>query len=623
MAAPTVEQALHLAIAHHQAGRLADAEALYRQILAVDSRHVDALHLLGVIAHHVGRLDVAADLITKAIAIRPDYAAAHSNLGNVLQDQDKLDDAIAAYRRAIACRPDFADAQSNLGNALKHKGQMKEAMDAYRQAIALNPNYPEAHHNLSGALIDLGRLEDAIAVCHQALALRPNYAEAFNNLGIALKDRGQFDAAVIAYGQAIANKPDYAEAYNNLGSALRGRGQLDEAVAACRHAIALKPGMAEAYGNLGNILIQKGEMVEAIAACRQAVALRPNYAEALSNLGIALNETGEFDAAIPAGQKAVVLKPNLAEAHYNLAFALLVHGDFAQGWEEYEWRWKSKDAAYIRRNFSEPRWDGGNLEGRTLLLHAEQGYGDTIHFVRYLPMVQERGGKVVIECQRELQRLLQANLPGLTVVARGETLPFFDVHFPLLSLPYIFATDLTNIPRNIPYLDAAATDIGVWCGRLAQPASSLNVGIAWAGDPSHRNDRNRSIKPGSLAPLAEVRGVRFFSLQKGAAAAQADLLPPGMKTVCLGDELKDFADTAALIANLDLIIAVDTAVVHLAGAMGKPVWTLVPFAPDWRWLLDREDSPWYPTMRLFRQPAIGDWDSVIRRVAQELAAVKK
>jgi len=531
----TVPKAFELALQQHQAGRLAEAEALYRQILAADPRHADALHLMGVVAHQVGQNEVAVGLIRQAIALKPHFPEAHYNLGNALCEKGCVDEAIAAYSRAIALQPNFPESYYNLGNGLRGKGRVDEAIAAYGKAIVL----------------------------------RPNYSEAYSNLGVALSDRGQLDEAIAASRQAIALRANYPEAYNNLGIALQGKGELDQA----------------------------------IAAYRQAIALHFNY----------------------------------AEAHVNLAFVLLVRGDFLAGWEEYEWRWTLKEAGSLQRNFTPPQWDGGPLEGRTLLLHAEQGLGDAIQFIRYLPRVAQGGGNIILECQPELERLFRRITPDLLVLARGQTLPAFDVHCSLLSLPRVFFTDLTNLPRNAPYLHADAADATVWRERLSGPGSSirppglpqsrdpsgpdLKVGLVWAGGPTNTNDRNRSVKLASLARLAEVPGVRFISLQKGAAAAEARNLPLGMELIDVAEELKDFADTAALLANLDLVIAVDTAVVHLAGAMGRPVWTLLPFAPDWRWLLARSDSPWYPTMRLFRQPAPGDWDSVIVRVARELGVL--
>jgi tetratricopeptide (TPR) repeat protein len=553
MAKLTIQQAFDLALRHHQAGRLQETEQLYRQVLARQPNHAEALNLLGVLAGQVGRNDDAVDLIRRAIALRPNYAEAHSNLGNILRDKGQLDEAIAACRRAIALRPNYVEALNNLGFALKAKGQFDEA----------------------------------IAVCRQAIALRPNFAEAHNNLGNALKDKGQFDQALAAHRQAITLNPNLAEAHYNVGNALRDKGQLDEAIAAYRQAIAVKPHYVKAHVNLGDALKEKGQLDEAIAALRQAIVLRPSF----------------------------------AEVHASLAMALLARGHFQEGWQEYEWRWKCEDFPPLG-NFAQTQWDGCPLEGRTLLLYTEQGFGDAVQFIRYLPLVEQRGGRIIIVCHTELQRLFQAIAGGCQIVAQAQALPAFDLHCPLLSLPRVFGTNLASIPKEVPYLHADAEDAGKWQRRLAERSAPVNVGLVWAGRPTHKNDRNRSLKLENMAPLGQLPGLRFVSLQKGAAAAEAKTPPPGMELIDWTEELKDFADTAALIANLDLVIAVDTAVAHLAGAMGKPVWTLVPFIADWRWLLDRQDSPWYPTMRLFRQPCIGDWDSVIRRMAAELSERK-
>ncbi|MGD0390491.1 MAG: tetratricopeptide repeat-containing glycosyltransferase family protein [Tepidisphaeraceae bacterium] len=429
---------------------------------------------------------------------------------------------------------------------------------------------------------------------------------------------GRLHEAEQLYRQVLARQPEHADAMHNLGVISFQVGRNDVAVELIRRAIVLNPNYPEAYSNLGNVLTDKGELDEAIAAYRRAIALNPNLPEAHNNLGNALRDKGQLEEAVPVYRQAIALSPNFAEAHKNLSLALLAQGDFQRGGEEYEWRWKCKDLP-PPRDFAQPQWDGCPLEGRTLLLHAEQGLGDAIQFIRYLPLAAQRGGEIIIECQAELQRLFQTIAGSCQIVARGQPLPAFDFHCPLLSLPRVFGTNLANVPKDVPYLHADAEDAGRWQHRLAEHAPLVKVGLAWAGNPTHKNDRNRSIKLARLAALGQMPGARFFSLQKGAAAAETKTPPAGMELVDWTAELKDFADTAALIANLDLVIAVDTAVVHLAGAMGKPVWTLLPYVPAWRWLLERQDSPWYPSMRLFRQPCIGDWDSVITRVVDALS----
>jgi Flp pilus assembly protein TadD len=555
MAQLTIQQAFELAVRHHQAGQLPQAENLYRQILAQQPEHVDAVHNLGMIAHQVGRHDVAVGLIRQAIAIKPGMAEAHYNLGIGLSATGRLKEAIAAYRQAIFLKPDYPEAYCNLGNVLKDKGQLDDAIAAFRQAIVLKPAAAEAHSNLGNALRHTGQLGEAIAACRRAIALNPQYPEAHNNLGVAL----------------------------------RGEGELDEAV----------------------------------AACRQAIALKPNYPEAHNNLGIALREKGQLDEAIAACRKAIALKPDLPEAHYNLALTLLLRGDLLAGWAEYEWRWKCEDFPSPRRNFVQPQWNGSDSTDRIVLLHVEQGLGDAIQFIRYVPMLAERASTVVVVCQPELQRLLQFSFPDAQFITPSEPLPPFDFYCPALSLPSAFGTTLQTIPNSVPYLQTNSGEIERWRERLAGKGTGFKVGLAWAGSSKHANDRNRSLSLSFLSPLAQIPNVNFYSLQKGDAATQARNPSDAMKLVDWTEELKDFADTAALIANLDLVITVDTAVAHLAGAMGKPVWVLLPFVPDWRWMMDREDSPWYPTMRLFRQKVAGQWDEVITRVADSLAKLSK
>jgi len=580
----TLAEAFDLALQRHRAGRLAEAEALYRQILAAQPNHAGAMHLLGLIAHQVGRHDLAVDLIHQAVVLDPNNPAAHCNLGEACRALGRPEEAIAEYHRALELKPDYAEAFNNLGVA-------------------------QAGRDL---------LEEAVAAFHRALQVRPKYPEALNNLGIALRRQGQLDEAVAVYRSALEINPEYLEALNNLGIALRDRGQLDEAIAACRRALELKPDFPEAHINLGAALARQGRFDEAIAAYRRALQLRADHPEAHFNLGTALRERGQFDEAMAAFRQAIALQPDLPEAHYNFGVALLAQGDFLQGWEEYEWRWKIKDTAFPPRAFTRPQWDGGPLEGRTLLLQAEQGIGDTIQFIRYLPLAAQRGGKIVLECHPELQRLFQTMAPDLSIVARRQALPRFDLHCPLMSLPRIFSTDLGNIPGTAPYLRADAAAAAIWRERLGGPRSTLKVGLVWAGNPEHTNDRHRSLRLASLAPLADVPDVQFYSLQKGAAAAEAGAPPAALELIDVAEDLKDFADSAALIANLDLVIAVDTAIAHLAGAMGKPVWTLLPSFPDWRWLLDRPDSPWYPTMRLFRQPRLMGWAPAIADLRAQL-----
>ncbi|MEI8196877.1 MAG: MFS transporter [Phycisphaerae bacterium] len=392
MAQLTIQQAFEVALGHQQAGRLAEAEGIYRQILASQPGHADSLHMLGLIAYQVGRHAVAADLIRQAIARNPNYPVAYCNLGNILTEMGKgrLEEAVAACRRALALMPNFPEAYSNLGNALRAQGLLDEALGAYRQAIALRPEYPEAHNNLDNVLRDKGLLQEAGAACRQAMALRPNFSEAYSNLGNVLGDQGKWAEASVVYRQAIALKPNMAEAHYNLGNSLlrqNGNRQLAEANAAYRQAIALKPDYAEAYNNLGTVLRGQGQLVEATAAFREACTIKPDYADACNNLGVVLQDQGLIAEATAAYRRAIALKGDYADAHYNLALILLLQGDFAAGWKEHEWRWQIDHFRPHHWKVPQPLWDGSDLQQRTILLHAEQGFGDTLQFIRYVPLV--------------------------------------------------------------------------------------------------------------------------------------------------------------------------------------------------------------------------------------------
>lgn len=647
-----VQGTLQAAIAHHQAGRLAEAEALYRQILERVPQHADALHMLGLLAHQAGHHEMAVELIGQALRVAPGNAAGHSNLGLALLALGQADAAVASLRRALVLQPDFADAHLNLGNAWKAQGrldqavasyraaigarrkypeahynlglallaqgQAREAVDAFRQAIALRPAYAEAHNGLGNALQALGEPEQAGASYERALKLRPGFAEAHNNLGLALQARGLVDEAIASLRRAIAIHPGYAEAHSNLGSQLEARGDLEEAAAEYRQALALQPGLAVAHNNLGNVLQAQGHLEEALASYRQAIAIRPDYADAHNNLGNALQAAGRLDEAVRSHDRAIELSPGDADAHWNKAFALLLKGDYGQGWPLFEWRWKALEQRGLAQRFAQPPWLGdAPVQGRTILLHHEQGLGDTLQMLRYARLLAAQGATVLVEVPAVLARLA-ATVPGVSgVVVAGAPLPAFDLHCPCMSLPLAFGTTLASVPAEVPYLFAPDPVREDWRVRLGAPVRR-RVGLAWSGSVAHRNDRNRSVALERLLPLLDA-DAQFHSLQKEYRGGDAALLAADGRLRDWSASLGDLADTAGLVGALDLVVTVDTAVAHLAGGMGKPTWLLLPFGPDYRWLLHRADSPWYPTMRLFRQPAPGDWGAVVAAVSSALA----
>jgi hypothetical protein len=410
-------------------------------------------------------------------------------------------------------------------------------------------------------------------------------------------------------------KPGYAEAHNSLGIALAALGDPGAAAASYRRAVEIRPDYAEAQSNLGNVLKDQGKLEEAVASYRRALELKPNFADAHSNLGVALIKQGRLEEALASLEQALRVNPDHPLAHLNRGVVWLLQGDYERGLPEHEWRCKQRG---IRpRPFPQPLWDGSPLEGRTILLHAEQGLGDTIQFIRYAALVKRRGGTVVAACQGALLPVL-AGCPGIdALVGQDGPMPPFDVQAPLLSLPRILGTTPRTIPAEVPYLRARADLVERWQEELRSPGSFL-VGITWQGNPDHREDHLRSFSLSRFEPLARIPGVRLISLQKGPAAGQVAELAGRLEVADLGDRLGDFADTAAVMRNLDLVITADSSPAHLAGALGVPVWVALPFAPDWRWMLGREDSPWYPSMRLFRQAAPGDWDGVFARMAEAL-----
>jgi tetratricopeptide (TPR) repeat protein len=582
---PLIEPALifNQALALHKAGDLIEAEKLYRQVLKVKPDHFDSLHLLGVSYLQRSRYAEAVRIIDMALKINPHSAFAHNNRGNALKELKRFDEALESHDRAIEHKPDYADALFYRGNTLKEMNRPHEALASYDKAIGLKFDYPEALNNRGVTLFELNRLSEALASYDRAIALRADDAEVLNNRGVVLVELNRLDEALASFDKAIALKPDYAEAADNRGSVLKRLNRLDDALASHDAAIAIQPDCADAFYNRGN----------------------------------ALKELNRPDEALASYEKAIALKPEHVEVHWNESLLRLLIGDFERGWAKYEWRWRSRALALRNRNFLQPLWLGADtVYGKTILLHGEQGLGDTIQFCRYAPLVAARGARVILEVDESLRELV-SGLAGVSqYVSKGETLPQFDLHCPLLSLPLAFGTRLETIPSTTPYLLAPAHAAANW-EALLTGKTRPRIGMVWSGDPRHKEDRNRSIALRTLLPLLDVAAT-FVSLQRDVRTGDAQLLEEQKGILHFGGNLGAFSDTAALISHLDLVITVDTSVAHLAGALNRPVWILLPFIPDWRWLLDRDDSPWYPTARLFRQDSSRDWQGVVERIRDEL-----
>jgi len=581
--------------------------------------NLEQIYLEAIAHERAGRVAEALAEFEKAAALAPNLPQAHYNLGVAYSNHGRIADALNAFQRAVSLAPGFAEAQANLGAALTEQDRLEAAVAALRKSISLAPDNPPVHNNLGTALKKQGRLQEAAVAYREAIRLSPGYAEAMCNLAAVLRELGKFEEAVSYCRKAIETAPNLAKAYNTIGVVMLDQEKIEEAVSYFRQAITLAPRDPDAYLNLGDALAEQGQHDQPIIQCQKAAELAPDSADVQVHLGVSLFQARRLDEAAACFRRAILLRPDRAEGHFNLGIALLAAGHMAEGWKNYEWRWRTPRLFAVRRHFAQPAWDGGGA-GR-LLIHAEQGLGDTLHFCRYAPLAAARGVRVILEVPPPLVRLLRS-LPGVdTVIARGEELPEFDVHAYMLSLPYIFGTVLETIPGATPYLFADPADIEAMRARLGQAEAQktgLRVGLAWAGN-SYANlpdmaavDRRRSLAPEHLAPLFDIPEIDFISLQKGGKAPAAFGLTDFM------DDMRDFADTAALVENLDLVISVDTSVAHLAGALGKPVWLLNRYDTEWRWLDGRTDSPWYPGMRLFRQSAPGDWDGVIAEVAAAL-----
>jgi tetratricopeptide (TPR) repeat protein len=555
--------------------------------------------------------------LERALALHPDDPEALYRLGNAHLGQGRHAPALACFERALQLDPHHVEALCHRGNALLQLGRFGLALASYDRALALRPDDPVMLSNRGLALHALGRFEQALASYDRALAAGPRDPGTLVNRGITLYRLERFEAALASFDRALALSPNDASALSQRGAALRALERPAEALASIDRALTLRPHDAGAHSNRGSVLGRLGRLDEAQASFDRALALRPNDAGTFYNRGNVLRELGRHGAAQASYEQALALRPAYAEARYNRALGRLLAGDFEAGWADHEARWDTAEYRHARRAFTQPLWTGEDeLGGRTVLLHAEQGFGDTIQFCRYAPLVAARGACVVLEVAPPLQRLAQTLAGVAATVPRGAALPEFDRHCPLLTLPRAFATRLDSIPSATPYLASPPRAVADWHGRLG-PWRRPRIGLAWSGRANHRNDHNRSMALADLRPLFEIEAT-FVSLQPQVRPGDEATIAGCGNLLDVRAALRDFADTAALIGALDLVVSVDTAAAHLAGALARPVWVLLPFAPDWRWLLERSDSPWYPTARLFRQDRPGDWSGVVRQVRAAL-----
>jgi tetratricopeptide (TPR) repeat protein len=501
--------------------------------------------------------------------------------------------------------------------ALFRSGRLAEAKRIARRILADQPKHAQALHLLGAASSQQGNHTEGLRFIEAAMQIEEQSASIHNSRGNVLAALQRFDEAVASFDKAIALKSDFAEPFCNRGGALQQLQRFDEALASYDKAIGLKPDSPEAFYNRGLALGELNHFDEALASYDKAIALAPDYAEAFCSRGAALLALKRLDEALASYDKAIALKPDYADAYMNRALVRLLQGRYHEGWTDNEWRWQVKDFSSKRPNIKAPIWRGENLSERQLLVFGEQGFGDVIQFVRFLPLLAERKCKITFLAAAKLISLLRLSIEQTEIVSKLSGVENFDFQVPLLSLPLAFNTRLETIPSKTPYLVASPERVKLWEERLPE-SRALRVGLGWAGNPNFSTDRSRSIGLPRLLPLLSVPGVQFISLQKDLRSGDEELLRQYPQVIHVGDKLDDFSDTAAVMSLLDLVISSDTAPVHLAGALGRPVWVLLRHVPDWRWLLDRDDSPWYPSARLFRQPAAGDWDSVVAKVIEAL-----
>lgn len=663
----TIAEALAIAFDHHESGRLAEAEILYGRILDADPHQATALHLLGVLYGQTDRPKLAAALFVGAIGLVPDNPGLRYDLARVRLILEDGEGAVGALRRTLALQPDHAAALFQLALACRGVGRHDESLLVLERLLALQPDSLEARYLAdraveregrallergevgravarltrpvaeavgvpllsahAAALYRDGRVEESARLFRGLLAGRPAEALALWNLSLCRLDGRDAAAAERLARRARALAPQEAEAHAKLGLALAALGRRAAAMTAARAALACDPAHAPSLSNLGALTIQSGDDAQALRLADRALRLAPDLGEAQVVRGDALVHLDRSRDAEEAFRGALRVAPRLVVAHWNLAHLLLRQGDYAAGWAEYEWRWRSEALAGQRRPFRQPLWDGTDLTGRTILVHAEQGMGDTIQFIRFLDHVLRAApARVHLEAHGPLLPLLERNTDPARVTAIPRApdfpgvggLPDTDVQIPLMSLAGLFCPSLEAIPARTPYLGAPEERRGPWAWRLrdAAPDARLRVGLVWAGRPQYHADAIRSMPLSALAPLAAVPGVALFSLQVGDAERQR--MEVSFPVIDLSDGLTSFAETAAAVEALDLIVAVDTAVAHLAGALGRPVWVLLPWNNDWRWLSGRDDSPWYPTARLFRQTRNGGWSGPAEAVARAL-----
>ena len=579
-------------------------------------------NILGSSAIQTGMLELANCAFQTVVYLNPAHADGFNNLGIVLKKQGKLNDAIKAYKKAIFIRPNYPEAYNNMGIALQNQSKLKEAIEAHKKAILIKPNYAEAYNYMGMALQNQRKSNEAIEAFKKAISIKPEFAEAYNNIGLELHNQGKLDKAKEAYNKAILIRPNYVDAYNNIGITLKVQGELDKAIQSYKKAISLQPNYAKAYINIGNALKEQGNLDEALFANKKGISINPNYAEAYKNSGLILIDQGKMNEAFESFNKALSIEPNLPSAHYGCSIIHNLQGNLEKGFKKYEWRLKMKELKIKppRKTFT---WDGSkSLIGKRFAVYEEQGLGDIIQFCRYLILLKQKGAEITFKVNKKMHALLKTLDEAILLVDNDPDENDIDFEIALMSLPHLLNTNLNTIPSMGSYLYADRDKIVSWSKRFKKP--SFKIGICWQGS-KNKIDVGRSFDLSLFKDISRLPNVELISLHKGEGENQIKDINFELTTLgSVFDSGEDaFVDTAAVMANCNLIITSDTAIAHLAGALGCPTWVILKKVPDWRWMLGRNDSPWYPKMKLFRQKKRNDWGEVFEIIKKDLLSLIK
>ena len=601
----------------HQEGKFKEAESSYIQILKIEPNQFEALQLFGTLLGQMGKYKESIKILSKFIKIYPNHASSHNNYGMALQKLNCSDKAIFHFEKAIFLNPNLAEAYNNLGNVLQELDRFEESIINCNRAVSIKSNFPEAYNNLGNAFFKMKQFKDALSNYKKAISFRSNFSEAFNNLGNCLKEMLFFKEALLSYDQALQINPNFAEAYFNKGEILQKQNLFDEALVCFYSATNSNPTFAEAFNSQGLAWYAMRDFDKAQTSYRKAILIKPDYAEPYNNLGILLQELGNLIDANLNYEKAILINKGFAKAHLNLAMCRLLMKDFNNGWLGYEWRRKVvKDLQdkYLER----PNWNGLDpIKNKTILLYAEQGIGDTIQFCRYIPLVSQLGARIILEVQEPLLNLL-VNIEGVSeIVIQGNQLPEVDYQCSLMSLPLAFNNTITNIPSSTSYLNSDKNKVDKWMSYLGTKTKP-RIGLVWSSTSSFVNDSKRSITLSELLPALPKDRFEYICLQKEIKPVDQEVLLNNPEIKFWGNELFDFSETAALIDCVDLVVSTCTSVPHLAGALGKETWLLIPYMPDWRWQLNERKTLWYPTLTLYRQTNLDKWDDVLHNLHNDL-----